>query len=104
MPHRQFYYGGYIFFVVCFSLCLYVTATTSTPPVTFMCFRASLQLLQMVPTTIGLAATGQDDRGSATTIHSKGHYDGSSGLATVLQQQQPQSQLPYQADYMPWVP
>ena len=70
-----------------------VTTTTTTPPVTFMCSRASPSTINvtMASTSVGLAASGQHDVVLSPQFILMDTMRSSVGLATVLKQHHPQS-------------
>ena len=88
-----------------------VTVTTTTAPVTVVCYWAITMTVTLVTTTVDLPALGQHDVHTSMDVTKLGQHDvvlppqlilrdsmrGSVGLATVSKQQQPQSQMPSQA-------
>ena len=74
------------------------TTTTTTPPVT--CMLQSITNDHNGYTCSHLCGPHNIEsarRGSAPTVDSEGHDEGSTGLMNVLKQQEPQSQMPSQA-------
>ena len=75
-----------------------VTTTTATTPQTVVCSRASTitTTLTIASTSVGLAALGEHDVVLTLQMILRDTMRGSGGLATVQQQQQPQSHMPSQ--------
>ena len=75
-----------------------VTATTTTSPVTVSCSRESpiTMTVTVAPISMDLAALGQHDVVLPPQLVPGDKMLGSVSLTTVLQQQSPQSQMPYE--------
>ena len=76
-----------------------VTTTTTTPPVTVVCSRAVLitVTVTLVPTSVGQTAMDQNDVVLPPQFILGDRMRASVSLTTMLQQHQPQSQMPSQA-------
>ena len=72
--NRKKYYSG------CFSCNVFlgmslVTAATTIPPVIVVCSRAITMTVTLVPTAVGLPASGQDDVHTAVDLDALGQFD-----------------------------
>ena len=100
----------YVFFLYCI-LMSQVTVSISNALLIVVCFRATTMTVTLVPTAVDLLAWGQHNMHTTEGLTALGQHDvallpqlilrdtvrGSLGIATVLQQQQPQSWMPSQA-------
>ena len=85
---------------------LTVTTTTTSEPVTVVCSTAVLIIMKVMLASTSVGQTSvQHDMLLLPQLIPRDTVKGSADLTTMLQQQQPQSQMPSQAyiTIMPWV-